>query len=157
MVSRAEYQKEWRKKNPGKASAYSKKWSSNNREAYLIALSNWREENQEPIKDYQKTYKQVNLRQLVTYNRNRRAKHKNIEGVHTKQDIDNLLISQYGICNGCNNQLIDYEVDHVIPLSCEGSNWPSNLQLLCPTCNRSKHDKNMDEWSKYKELLIKNG
>jgi 5-methylcytosine-specific restriction endonuclease McrA len=37
------------------------------------------------------------------------------------------------------------------PLSRGGSNWPSNLQLLCKTCNSSKNNRTMEEWLAYKE------
>jgi len=33
------------------------------------------------------------------------------------------------------------EVDHIKPLSKGGTDQPSNLQLLCPTCNRRKGRK----------------
>jgi 5-methylcytosine-specific restriction endonuclease McrA len=32
-------------------------------------------------------------------------------------------------------------VDHIVALSNGGTNWPKNLQLLCPTCNMSKGAK----------------
>jgi len=37
-------------------------------------------------------------------------------------------------CGGYSN----LEYDHVVPFSCGGSSEPSNIQLLCLTCNRSK-------------------
>lgn len=42
-----------------------------------------------------------------------------------------------GICKCCgSNESLEY--DHIIPFSCGGTNGPSNIQLLCRKCNRSK-------------------
>jgi 5-methylcytosine-specific restriction endonuclease McrA len=37
-------------------------------------------------------------------------------------------------------------IDHKLPLSRGGSNYPDNLQLLCKSCNDSKSARTMDEW-----------
>lgn len=42
-----------------------------------------------------------------------------------------------GICQCCGSSL-NLEYDHIIPFSCGGANTPSNIQLLCQKCNRSK-------------------
>ena len=42
-----------------------------------------------------------------------------------------------GICKCCSSSL-QLEYDHIVPFSCGGSNLPSNIQLLCQRCNRSK-------------------
>lgn len=42
-----------------------------------------------------------------------------------------------GACQCCGSyQNIEY--DHITPFSCGGGNGPSNIQLLCMSCNRSK-------------------
>lgn len=42
-----------------------------------------------------------------------------------------------GMCKCCgSSQLLEY--DHIIPFSCGGRGDPSNVQLLCRRCNRSK-------------------
>jgi 5-methylcytosine-specific restriction endonuclease McrA len=157
MASRAEYQREWRKKNPGKSTLYFNKYKEAHPEVILQSGYNWRQANKDRIAKYNSEYCKKNLQKLVTNTRNKRAIRKNIEGVHTAEDIQKLYIEQDGLCNHCHTQLIKYDVDHIIPLSRGGSNWPTNLQLLCPHCNRSKHDKTMEEWLNYKELLQING
>jgi 5-methylcytosine-specific restriction endonuclease McrA len=42
------------------------------------------------------------------------------------------------------------EVDHAIPLSRGGSNWPANLRPACKSCNRRKFTKTIWE---FRELL----
>lgn len=42
-----------------------------------------------------------------------------------------------GTCRCCGSSL-NLEYDHIVPFSCGGSSVPSNIQLLCLKCNRSK-------------------
>jgi hypothetical protein len=42
-----------------------------------------------------------------------------------------------GNCRCCGSSLF-LEYDHIIPFSCGGNSTPSNIQLLCQKCNRSK-------------------
>lgn len=42
-----------------------------------------------------------------------------------------------GICQCCGSSY-NLEYDHIIPFSCGGTSNPSNIQLLCRKCNRSK-------------------
>lgn len=42
-----------------------------------------------------------------------------------------------GVCQCCGSNC-DLEYDHITPYSCGGSGEPSNIQLLCQPCNRSK-------------------
>ncbi|WP_345090145.1 HNH endonuclease [Flavobacterium chungnamense] len=42
-----------------------------------------------------------------------------------------------GVCQCCGSSY-SLEYDHIVPFSCGGSSSPSNIQLLCRKCNRSK-------------------
>ena len=41
-------------------------------------------------------------------------------------------------CNICKETLIDYEIDHIRPLSYGESNNRKNLQALCIECHKNK-------------------
>lgn len=91
--------------------------------------------------------------------RNRRARINNAEGKHTAADIRAIFEKQCGICANCQTKLFKlgankYHVDHIMPLALGGSNWPSNLQCLCPTCNLKKHAKDPIDWAKENGRLI---
>lgn len=81
---------------------------------------------------------------------NRRARGRNAEGIYTGDDIKFMMESQGSVCNSswCNASLLNnkYHVDHKLPLSRGGSNWPINLQLLCPSCNDRKGVLTAEEW-----------
>lgn len=74
--------------------------------------------------------------------RNRRARLRGAEGTHTWRDVAGLLVAQAGVCAMCPEEIIlNFHVDHIVPVSKGGRNDVSNLQLLCPPCNMSKSDK----------------
>ena len=76
----------------------------------------------------------------------RRAREMEVEGTFTESDVRELFIAQDGECICSADLTKGFHVDHVHPLSKGGSNWPSNLQLLCPKCNLSKGARTMEEW-----------
>lgn len=78
------------------------------------------------------------------------------EGHYEKKDIEKLESNQKGKCVNCHVKLnrTGYHVDHIFPIFLGGSNWPSNLQLLCPSCNCKKNAKHPLEWAKENGRLL---
>ena len=74
---------------------------------------------------------------------NKRARRRGAVGRFVHEDIHRLFTSQNGICAcGCGKPLWSgYHIDHRVPLSKGGTNWPENLQLLTPSCNLKKGAK----------------
>lgn len=77
------------------------------------------------------------------------------EGKYTKKDIRQLMSAQRSKCANCKTPLKNgYHIDHIIPLISGGTNWPSNLQLLCPKCNCSKGAKDPIDWAQENGRLL---
>lgn len=68
------------------------------------------------------------------------ARRKNAPGYFTDEEWQDVS-SQYGdTCPRCLLTCDDFTIDHIQPLSREGTNWIWNLQPLCASCNSSKND-----------------
>lgn len=78
----------------------------------------------------------------------RRARARNAEGQFSVQEIFDLLIKQKHRCSicDCDLNISGYQIDHKTPLSRGGSNWISNIQLLCPKDNRQKNASTDEEY-----------
>ena len=162
---------EWAKNNPEKVKQSIKKYNEKNRDKilkyqyeYELKISTirmraeYRRNNKEKLLESSKRWVKNNRERSLANWHNYRARKRNAEGTHTGEDIKALFTSQNGICNGCGCKLQTsgrkkYHIDHIVALANGGSNYPSNLQLLCPSCNTSKCDKDFEEWKKYKALI----
>lgn len=147
----------WKSANPEKVKEYTKKrWAdpmaraaqtafiAANRELYrsYYWVENLTEERLEKMRAKNRASPTKNIRAA-----NRRALILGAEGSHCRNDIDLIFDEQGGKCSSCLAELQKgYHADHVMPLSLGGTNWPSNLQLLCGHCNSRKHTKHPLDW-----------
>lgn len=153
------------------------------KDIYNAQMREWRLHNEQHFKAYRKTYYRKNHNRLRAYafaryhknpeqsrlynrmvwkrrgasvriyaSRRRALKHGN-GGFHLNSDLNNLYEKQIGRCFWCFCVLNKYQVDHVIPLSRGGTDWPSNIVLACPYCNSSKRNKLPEEWEQWKQIV----
>lgn len=84
-----------------------------------------------------------------------KARRRGAPGVFGKEDIQRIAFSQKNRCAYCQCRLVkNRHIDHIIPVSKGGSNWPRNLQLLCAPCNQSKKDKMPEVHARRIGLLV---
>lgn len=141
----------WRGNNKDKISDYGRKWNKDNNEKQRKNTQRWYHKNKKRRRELDRQWKERNPERAALISRtgshNRRAKLRLAEGTHTAEDILLQYEQQEGRCYYCENELDGvYHVDHVIPLSKDGSNDPTNLVCACPACNLSKNDRTPEEW-----------
>ena len=110
------------------------------------ATKRWREENQEYVREKERDYREANPEKIIANAEKRRARLMAAEGEFTGHDVIALIKAHGRICFYCGDRLKKFQVDHFIPLSRGGTNWPSNLVIACRPCNLSKAAKMPWEW-----------
>ncbi|TIL91473.1 MAG: HNH endonuclease [Mesorhizobium sp.] len=117
----------------------------------------WRAANPEKHKASQRQWAARNPEKVQTNVRARRARKRLAEGSHTADDIERILVSQQYKCAECGTSIkkrSNRQVDHIMPLKLGGSNWPSNLQLLCSLCNKVKAAKHPLDFAQERGRLV---
>jgi 5-methylcytosine-specific restriction endonuclease McrA len=133
---------EYRAKNKEVLNKKAKEYRENNRERATRSHREYRRRNIEHFREYYKHKYRKNPTYTKVLSALGRSRRKNAEGCFTTKDISILLQKQQGMCVYCNCDIAEvYHIDHIMPLSKGGTNWPDNLQLLCPTCNLRKNAK----------------
>lgn len=128
--------KEWKQANPDKVRANTRKWHAANPHV----VKEWRRKNPEAWRAQVQT---------------RHARMANAEGRHTADELSALLRQQNWRCGYCQKSIRKkYTVDHIQPLSRGGTNWITNIQLLCQSCNSAKQDTDPIEYARRIGLLI---
>lgn len=90
------------------------------------------------------------------HKQNRRAKQRASGGRLSTGLARRLLVLQKSRCACCKEKIDQrgYHLDHIMPLALDGENVDSNIQLLCPPCNRNKHAKHPVDFMQSRGFLI---
>ncbi len=151
----ASYAAKWRSKNPGHAASYMAAKRETDSEAMLAAERARYAANPEKFAVKGVAYRKANPELIAVYARNRRAIKKQAEGSHTKDEILTMFFKQNGKCANCGTSIRNgYHADHIKPLALGGSNWISNIQLLCAPCNLRKNALDPIEFARREGRLV---
>lgn len=141
--------REWRAKNKEKCRKYSREHYKRNPDLFKRHAKAQRQRDPEKAKAWVADWKKKNperWKRLMQVGKNmRRTRERGNGGSFTVADIEALHAKQNGACAVC-PAINGLEIDHILPVILGGSSDPSNLQLLCQPCNRSKGATHPDEW-----------
>lgn len=161
---------EWRLKNPERARELVREYYQRNKADLLRKSKEYYQRNKERILEQDREYRRARRKQRALasrlwrknnpehareLHRNKKARRRGAEGFHTAKDVRLLIKRQKNRCAECKTCLSKgYHVDHVMPIIKGGTNWPSNLQILCPPCNLQKHAADPIEFARRKGRLL---
>ena len=155
LVCKNQLQKEYSARNPGAVSEANKRHYYANHERMLVRAAAFAKAHPEKNRENARAQYRKNPAKFAVYSRNRKARKKAAEGHHAAAEITALYQRQRGRCANCKASLKPgYHADHIIPLSRGGSNWITNIQLLCPPCNLSKKALDPLAWARREGRLL---
>ncbi len=146
---------EWVKRNPERSAQLKRNWADANREKVRASGRISARKRSDKASIYRKRWIEKNREKVRQWTRLRRARKQKAEGIHTLEDIAAIRVAQRDRCAYCRCRLKGGgDLDHIIPLSASGTNWPSNLQLTCEPCNSSKHARDPVDYARSIGRLI---
>lgn len=118
-------------------------------------MRRWRAANPELSKAMMREWRAANPEKAREYDANNSARRRRAEGNFSSKDVERLLKLQGFKCAECRKSVkTGYHVDHITPIARGGTNWPTNLQILCPPCNQHKHASDPIEFAQRKGRLL---
>jgi len=143
-----ELSRKWNAANPERKKENDRKWAEANPERAKENSRKWREKNPERSRELNRKWEAANSEYVRANSAIQSHRRRTAEGSFTREEVETLLESQWYECAYCGADLLEtsYHLDHVVPVSKGGTSYISNIAAACPSCNRSKGAKDLDEW-----------
>lgn len=153
-----ELQKAWAEKNKDKIKERTRRFYIKHSDRLKEKSKKWRALNPDKVKSALQAYrakpeyKEINIRNVAK----RRSRILGSSGKLSDGIIKKLLVSQKNKCVCCKTNLskVEYHLDHIMPLSLGGENVDNNVQILCKSCNLSKHAKHPIDFMQERGYLL---
>lgn len=148
----------YRQRNLERLKAYRRRWYVDNREKSKDYSRAYYQSHKEEHAEYGREWRKNNPEKVRVIGRasmnRRRALLMSAEGQYTAKDAKAQYERQKGQCYWCDKYVGSrYDLDHIVPLTRGGSNYPDNIVVACPHCNRSRRNKLPHEWKIGGKLL----
>ena len=124
-----EYDKRRNRQNPRRTREATLRWYRANKEHHLSVGQQWRKENPEAT---------------CAISARRRTRLYGNAGSYTGEEFKQLCSQYDNRCLACGRDDVPLTADHIVPVTSGGSNYISNIQPLCQSCNSSKGTKTID-------------
>lgn len=139
-----EYNHRWRQEHSEEKKLYSRRYYQEHQEDDLARSRRWQQDNPEKVAARNRRWQKKNPEKMRIYVTHRRARKMKAKGHASAEQILARIEYYGGLCYLCGKP---YEaIDHVIPLSRGGSNWPANQRPICGSCNSRKGAKLLQEF-----------
>lgn len=150
------YSKAYREENSEKIRARRAAAYLKNKDVVQVRNAVWRAKNSDAANERSKEWAKKNPEKRRIQAINRRAWKRDNGGNLSKGVAEKLMILQKRRCACCRIDLKEsgYHLDHIESLSMGGANEDSNIQLLCPPCNMSKHTKHSIDFMQSRGFLL---
>lgn len=142
----AEGKRAWRRANPG----YKRAWYAANRAKACADARAWSAANPDKARATGRVYYAAHKTETLASSRAWRAanpeakkaaqQRRRAQGYVSAQDLKNIREMSDGICAYC-LQRKPLTLDHVVAITCGGTNAPDNLVMACQSCNSKKNSK----------------
>lgn len=156
---RKAYGARYRAVKPNEVREATKRWRGKNPEAVREYGQKYRAAHKDKLNERNREWRAAHPGKVRQYCANRRARKRGIPGSFTAEDVEQIRKLQKNRCAepACRASFskVRATIDHIIPVSRPGSsNWPKNIQLLCPTCNARKHNHDPIEHARFNGRLL---
>jgi 5-methylcytosine-specific restriction endonuclease McrA len=150
-------QRDKRREDPDKINAKKKADRNKNIEQYRMTEALYRYANKEIVYNRISTYRktEVGSRKKKENNRRRNALKRKLPGEFTMAQFY-ARCEYYGwCCYLCEINLTEHTacIEHRIPITRDGTNWPANLAPACRSCNSRKRDRTEKEYKAWLSSL----
>jgi 5-methylcytosine-specific restriction endonuclease McrA len=112
----------------------------------------WKKKNVERDKVHRTTYRRSAKGKLTRTNARHRRRAILKDGSCTPEQLAQLIASRMNVdglflCAYCKKYSESYDVEHIVPLSRGGLHDIENITVACPSCNRRKGNKTVEEFN----------